>query len=478
MTVPVYPNEIYSAFAFLGFILMTIPLPWHLEAWNTGTCCYMIWTGLGCLNMFINSIVWKGRVDNIAPVWCDISTKYIIGVAVAIPACSLCINRRLYHIATANTVTITRAEKRRAVIVDLAICVGLPILQMILHYIPQGHRFDIFEDVGCYPTTYNTWVAFVLVWSWPVVIGCVSAVYCTLSLIAFNKRRTQFKELLSKNSNLTSNRYFRLMCLAGIEILCTIPLGSWAIYLDATASPVHPWISWEDTKWGFDRAELLPSLIWHLNDLMALSIELTRWFTVICALIFFAFFGFADEARKNYRAAYSSVTKHVGLSTTGTLTGTLTSSGIKSKGFGLSSNGNSLPVFVRRETSSKRDSLESFTDVSVASSGKNFNEKSFDAGTSFGALSLADVGGALADTKPDPYAPSSGSSSGSSSFIASPTDTLAPPPFSHNRDSKAESELDIEISSLRYSITPPEAAHVADSTPSPNAGRRNSADMV
>ncbi|EEB91364.1 hypothetical protein MPER_10282 [Moniliophthora perniciosa FA553] len=471
MTVPVYPNEIYSTFAFLGFILVTIPLPWHLKAWNTGTCCYMIWTGLGCLNMFINSVVWNGRVDNFAPVCHEIRYR-----SCRCHSCLFALHQpRLYHIATANTVTITRAEKRRAVMVDLAICVGLPILQMILHYIPQGHRFDIFEDVGCYPTTYNTWVAFVLVWSWPVAIGCVSAVYCTLSLIAFNQRRCQFKELLSKNSNLTSNRYFRLMCLAGIEILCTIPLGSWAIYLDATASPVHPWISWEDTKLGFNRAELVPSLFWHFNDLMALSIELTRWFVVICALVFFAFFGFADEARKNYRAAYSSVTKHVG-STTGTLTGTWTGSGIKSKGFGLSSNGNSLPVFVRRETSSKRDSLDSFTDVSVASSGKNFNEKSFDAGTSFGALSLADVGGALADTKPDPYAPSSaGSSSGSSSVLASPTDTLAPPPFSHNRDSKAESELDIEISSLRYSITPPEAVHVADSTPSPNAGR---ADMV
>ncbi|KAK7046032.1 a-factor receptor [Paramarasmius palmivorus] len=445
MTVPVYPNEIYSTFAFLGFILVTIPLPWHLEAWNTGTCCYMIWTGLGCLNLFINSIVWK------ALTWAHQATKYIVGLAVAIPACSLCINRRLYHIATANTVTITRAEKRRAVMVDLAICIGLPVLEMILHYIPQGHRFDIIEDVGCYPTTYNTWVAYVLVWCWPVAIGCVSAVYCTLSLRAFNKRRSQFKELLSSNSNLNSNRYFRLMSLAGIEMLCTIPSAS-------------------------GRVDKVPSFLWHFNDLAALSIELTRWFPIICSLVFFGFFGFADEARKNYRAAYSTVTKHVGISTTGTLTGTFTGSGTKSKGFGTSSNGNSLPVFVRKETSRKRDSLDSFTDVSVVSSGKDFNEKSFDAGTSFGALSLADVGGALADTKSDPYAPSStGSSSGSSSFIASPTDTLAPPPLSHNRDSKADSEFDIEISSLRYSIAPPEAAHVANDT---NTGRRNSAEIV
>ena len=88
-----YPNQIFSAFSFLGFLLCVIPLPWHLEgkhavlfrrinplqltawpvsAWNTGTCLYMIWTGLACLNQFINSVVWNGNAVNWAPVWCDI----------------------------------------------------------------------------------------------------------------------------------------------------------------------------------------------------------------------------------------------------------------------------------------------------------------------------------------------------------------------------------------------------------------------
>lgn len=51
---------------------------------------------------------------------------------VAIPACSLCINRRLYKIVTnVKTVEDTRSEKRRAVIIDLLIGLGIPILQMV-----------------------------------------------------------------------------------------------------------------------------------------------------------------------------------------------------------------------------------------------------------------------------------------------------------------------------------------------------------
>ena len=58
-------------------------------------------------------------------------TRIQVAENVAIPAASLCINRRLYHIATIKAVTITPSEKRRAVIVDLLIGIGIPILQVI-----------------------------------------------------------------------------------------------------------------------------------------------------------------------------------------------------------------------------------------------------------------------------------------------------------------------------------------------------------
>lgn len=67
---PTYP--LFPIFAFLGFLVSIIPLPWHLQAWNAGTCAFMIWTGLSCLSEFINSIIWRGNVLNVAPVWCDI----------------------------------------------------------------------------------------------------------------------------------------------------------------------------------------------------------------------------------------------------------------------------------------------------------------------------------------------------------------------------------------------------------------------
>jgi len=119
-------------------------------AWNTATCLFMIWTGLGCMMQCINSIVWNGNMINRAPVYCDIcksvdpltlersltlrhrtATRIQVALNSAIPACSLCINRRLYKIASMKSVVITHEDKRRAVIQDLLIGMGIPILQII-----------------------------------------------------------------------------------------------------------------------------------------------------------------------------------------------------------------------------------------------------------------------------------------------------------------------------------------------------------
>ncbi|KAH0834103.1 pheromone A receptor-domain-containing protein [Lanmaoa asiatica] len=147
---PTYP--LFPVFSFISFFLVLIPLPWHIQAWNIGTCAYIIWASVGCLLEFINSVVWRNNTLNLAPVWCDISSKILLGAGVGIPAAGLCISRRLYIISAIKSTVTTHQDKRRAVIIDSWIAFGTPILVMALHYVVQGHRFDILEDVGCYPS--------------------------------------------------------------------------------------------------------------------------------------------------------------------------------------------------------------------------------------------------------------------------------------------------------------------------------------
>jgi hypothetical protein len=70
MTDFAYP--LFPVFALLGAILPLVPLAWHLQAWNSGTCFYMLWASVICLNQFVNSILWHETAVDFAPVWCDI----------------------------------------------------------------------------------------------------------------------------------------------------------------------------------------------------------------------------------------------------------------------------------------------------------------------------------------------------------------------------------------------------------------------
>ncbi|KAJ7085492.1 pheromone A receptor-domain-containing protein [Mycena belliarum] len=110
---------------------------------------------VACLNQFVNSVV-RVRADdmlNRATGWCDselFSYPYHHG---RIPAASLCISRRLLHIASAEagSVSSSRTDKRRAVLVDTPLCVLLPLVYLALQYIVQTHRFALDEQLGCVP---------------------------------------------------------------------------------------------------------------------------------------------------------------------------------------------------------------------------------------------------------------------------------------------------------------------------------------
>lgn len=106
------------------------------------------------------------------------------------------------------------------------------------------------------------------------------------------------------------------MCVAAISGLATIILCSYNLYVTTAATQVLPWRGWADTHSDYRRVEQFPAMIWHLIPGKVLALELTRWLAVFAAFIFFAFFGFAEEARKNYSSAAQSIGKHVGISST------------------------------------------------------------------------------------------------------------------------------------------------------------------
>ena len=378
------------------------------------------------------------------------------------------------------------------------------LITRLSDYIVQGHRFNIFEEFGCSPSSVYTWPIFPILLLPPIIIGLFSATYSALTIIAFYKNNSQFNAVLSNNGNFTSNRFIRLMCLASIEILFNIPIASYGIYLQSLV-PLNPYISWENVHDDFSRIDQVPSVIWRSNRGEEIALELSRWSLVFCAFVFFMFFGFADEARKNYRYAFESVAKRVGLSTSSSTTygnginsldygseGCVECSLImrcvlfrwhcfffsnlysrKSKAIGSSGKVRPvLPVFVHKEMLQRHDSMDSFN-VSIGDvSGALVNnsplspspEKKLDyyPDLSYGALSGKGATKVDIDSLRLSSFPSSAASLNSSaSSITYPTPTLA------------RQDSGIEISSVHRDslyvepINPPTSSNSSTSESSP-----------
>ena len=117
------------------------------------------------------------------------------------------------------------------------------------------------------------------------------------------------------NTNLTYSRYWRLIALASVDFCFTIPVAIWAIVANTQFSDVSPWVSWADTHWGYSRVFQYARITLNEEPVFVYLLETTRWAAVLCAFVFFGFFGFADEAKKNYRALASTVTKRLGYTT-------------------------------------------------------------------------------------------------------------------------------------------------------------------
>ena len=120
------------------------------------------------------------------------------------------------------------------------------------------------------------------------------------------------------STRLSRSRYIRLMVISATEMLGTIPLAT--VYIVKSAKlGVGPWRGWANTHDHYSVVYQTPASVWKNDPYSVFVLEMFRWSLVLCAFLFFALFGFADEARQHYRRVYTSIASCIGYSTTALL---------------------------------------------------------------------------------------------------------------------------------------------------------------
>ncbi|KIJ25319.1 hypothetical protein M422DRAFT_62264 [Sphaerobolus stellatus SS14] len=293
--------------SFLSVPLLLSSLPSHIRAGNIAIISLVAWLTVMSIIRGVNSIAWAGNVDIKLLVWCDITTKITIGFTFAVPLSALCVLKHLESVAAARSTMTRSLDKRHRRIFEAVMCFGVPMIFMALHYIVQGHRFDIAEDLGCAPAVYISLAAIFILWFPPLAFSFITMVYALLVLRHFLHHRISFAaHLKNSQSALTAGRYFRLMSLAIVEIVWDSGCNIYVLYTNVV-SGLRPWTSWADVHSNFSRIGRFPNFL--LSQDVISSFLFQWWIIPISCFFFFGFFGFSEEAISDYRVAFRWVSR-------------------------------------------------------------------------------------------------------------------------------------------------------------------------
>ncbi|KZV62273.1 fungal pheromone STE3G-protein-coupled receptor [Peniophora sp. CONT] len=278
------------------------------QAWNIGVLLLGGWVMVRTFFRGVEGIVWRNSTKDLAPVWCDISTHLVIGSLFGgQPACSLIITRQLHRVTQLySPERLTRKEKRRELLLNLLIGVGLPFLIIILYTMVQDCRYIVTEDVGCSPSMDGTILTLCVVHTWAVALPLYSAVrYCPGIIKELWVHSGQMTVVLPVLPEIDRARYMRVLFIACIDIVITLPVGAIVLAeaLMQSGQEKLPWFpDWHTLHQHWDPIVELAT-DWQSSTSQRFTIYFAQTSGMVLGLAFVALFGTSEEGIKAYRHA-------------------------------------------------------------------------------------------------------------------------------------------------------------------------------
>ena len=189
LMVPILPdNTVYPAavliplFSLLVFFLDLGPFVWHCQKRHLAQASLIGWLLVLNLINFLNAVIWPR--DDYINWWngeglCDIEVRLMVGAMIAVPGSVTCIMRDLANVMDTKRMSASTMDQNRGrkMIIDVLLCVGLPIWYMIIFFTVHTGRYYIFSIQGCYFPLDSSWVSVALIMIWPPVLSVLSAYY-------------------------------------------------------------------------------------------------------------------------------------------------------------------------------------------------------------------------------------------------------------------------------------------------------------
>lgn len=181
----------------------------------------------------------------------------------------------------------------------------------MVDYIVQGHRFNIWENFGCFHTTYVSIPAILILYGPITMIGVLNFVFGGLAFFHFWRNRQSFAAGLERGkSPFNMRRYVRAMSVAiliAIWDAAVVAVVDIMVFQDG----LQPYSSWADVHFDFWRVAQIPMTQMAPKERVLFPVV---WWTVpASAYWFFCCFALGDEGATEYALWYRRVLRVFGL---------------------------------------------------------------------------------------------------------------------------------------------------------------------
>ncbi|VDB83397.1 unnamed protein product [Peniophora sp. CBMAI 1063] len=305
---PTYPLLPIACFLSSAMLLLVLLTSFIRQSWNLGVAFLCFWLFWENLTLGINHIIWSDNADIKLYVYCDIVSHLALITYVVKPMATLIISRRLYLITRLQSVERpNKAAKRKELAIEWSLGLVIPLVVAgPLYYIIQQLRFEVNEGFGCDNSPDGSILEILLLDSWSIIPPLVSiAIYYPHVARLFYRQRRDINHFLRTNDSVSRTNYFRILALASIDILLTLPIGITNIVLDVKTAlsyygsiPFYFGWTYEHTDWEPESFSYADIVVQGTSSVA--QFYFNQWTSPILAFAIFALFGVTSEARASY----------------------------------------------------------------------------------------------------------------------------------------------------------------------------------
>jgi len=178
-----------TVLSLLGFLLSTATLKCLSRAADRDSrplATYTLITWLLVVNLFsvVDSLIWRGDDPSTwwdGRVYCHVVSKIKLEWRIGVCGSAIGISRYLTEIMDPklNHTAHHRDNRAKRNLIDASVGIGLPVLNVVFHFIVEPSRYGIMGVYGCKSGTRMVWPAFPLYFLWVPVLSLIACIYCS-----------------------------------------------------------------------------------------------------------------------------------------------------------------------------------------------------------------------------------------------------------------------------------------------------------